>query len=30
MQKVVERFEVFIREHPEQWYAFRPILARSD
>ena len=26
MQKVVERFEVFIREHPEQWYAFRPIL----
>lgn len=27
MQRVVERFEVFIREHPEQWYAFRPILA---
>lgn len=26
MQKVVERFEVFIRQHPEQWYAFRPIL----
>jgi KDO2-lipid IV(A) lauroyltransferase len=27
MQRVVERFEVFIREYPEQWYAFRPILA---
>jgi KDO2-lipid IV(A) lauroyltransferase len=27
MQRVVERFEVFIREHPEQWYAFRPILS---
>jgi phosphatidylinositol dimannoside acyltransferase len=26
MQRVVERFEDFIREYPEQWYAFRPIL----
>jgi lauroyl/myristoyl acyltransferase len=26
MQEVVDRFEVFIREHPEQWYAFRRIL----
>jgi len=26
MQQVVHRFEVFIREHPDQWYAFRHIL----
>jgi KDO2-lipid IV(A) lauroyltransferase len=26
MQQVIERFEVFIRQHPDQWYAFRPIL----
>lgn len=26
MQLVIERFEVFIREHPDQWYAFRRIL----
>lgn len=26
MQQVVERFEGFIREHPDQWYAFRRIL----
>jgi KDO2-lipid IV(A) lauroyltransferase len=26
MQRVTDRFEVFIREHPDQWYAFRPIL----
>jgi KDO2-lipid IV(A) lauroyltransferase len=26
MQRVIERFEVFIREHPDQWYAFRAIL----
>ena len=25
MQRVVDRFEVFIRERPEQWYAFRPM-----
>jgi KDO2-lipid IV(A) lauroyltransferase len=26
MQQVIGRFEVFIREHPDQWYAFRHIL----
>lgn len=26
MQQVMERFEVFIRAHPDQWYAFRRIL----
>jgi KDO2-lipid IV(A) lauroyltransferase len=26
MQRVVNRFEVFIRKHPDQWYAFRRIL----
>lgn len=26
MQRVIDRFEVFIREHPDQWYAFRQIL----
>jgi lauroyl/myristoyl acyltransferase len=26
MQQVMDRFEVFIREHPDQWYAFRRIL----
>jgi len=26
MQRVVDRFEVFIRQHPDQWYAFRRIL----
>lgn len=25
MQKVVARFEDFIKEHPDQWYAFRPM-----
>jgi KDO2-lipid IV(A) lauroyltransferase len=25
MQAVVTRFESFIRERPEQWYAFRPV-----
>jgi KDO2-lipid IV(A) lauroyltransferase len=27
MQKVVNRFEDFIKEHPDQWYAFRPMFA---
>jgi lauroyl/myristoyl acyltransferase len=27
MQHVVTRFEDFIRERPDQWYAFRPIFA---
>lgn len=26
MQQVIDRFESFIREHPDQWYAFRHIL----
>ena len=25
MQRVIDRFEAFIRERPEQWYAFRPM-----
>ena len=25
MQRVVDRFEVFIWERPDQWYAFRPM-----
>lgn len=27
MRAVLERFEGFIREYPDQWYAFRPILS---
>jgi KDO2-lipid IV(A) lauroyltransferase len=30
MQRVVSRFEDFIREHPDQWYAFRPMFTRSE
>ena len=30
MQRVVDRFEVFIRERPEQWYAFRPIFTPAE
>ncbi|MDQ6772867.1 MAG: lysophospholipid acyltransferase family protein [Candidatus Dormibacteraeota bacterium] len=26
MQEVARRFEVFIRRHPDQWYAFKPIV----
>jgi phosphatidylinositol dimannoside acyltransferase len=25
MQRVIDRFELFIRERPDQWYAFRPM-----
>jgi KDO2-lipid IV(A) lauroyltransferase len=25
MQRVIDRFEDFIRERPDQWYAFRPM-----
>lgn len=25
MQRVINRFEDFIKEHPDQWYAFRPM-----
>lgn len=28
MQRVIERFEQFIKEHPDQWYAFRPMFSR--
>ena len=27
MQRVVHRFEQFIKEHPDQWYAFRPMFS---
>ena len=30
MQRVIDRFEVFIRERPEQWYAFRPMFKPSE
>lgn len=30
MQRVVSRFEAFIRERPDQWYAFRPMFARDE
>ena len=28
MQRVVESFEKFIKERPDQWYAFRPMFSR--
>jgi phosphatidylinositol dimannoside acyltransferase len=28
MQRVIHRFEEFIRGHPDQWYAFRPMFSR--
>ena len=28
MQRIVDRFEEFIKERPEQWYAFRPMFTR--
>ncbi|OLC21766.1 MAG: hypothetical protein AUH27_00885 [Chloroflexi bacterium 13_1_40CM_66_19] len=28
MQRVVDRFEDFIKERPDQWYAFRPMFSR--
>ena len=28
MQRVVDRFEEFIQERPDQWYAFRPMFSR--
>ena len=27
-QRLVDRFEAFIKEHPDQWYAFRPMFSR--
>lgn len=29
MQEVIRRFEGFIRDRPDQWYAFRPLLASA-
>jgi lauroyl/myristoyl acyltransferase len=26
-QHVIDRFEEFIKERPEQWYAFRPMFS---
>lgn len=28
MQRVIDRFEEFIKEHPDQWFAFRPMFSR--
>ena len=28
MQRVVDRFQEFIKERPDQWYAFRPMFSR--
>ena len=28
MQRVIDRFEEFIKERPDQWYAFRPMFTR--
>jgi KDO2-lipid IV(A) lauroyltransferase len=30
MQRVVNRFEDFIRERPDQWYAFRPMFTHAE
>ena len=30
MQRVVDRFETFIKERPEQWYAFRPMFKLAE
>jgi lauroyl/myristoyl acyltransferase len=30
MQRVVTRFEDFIRERPDQWYAFRPMFTHAE
>ena len=30
MQRIVSRFEDFIKERPDQWYAFRPMFAPVD
>ena len=30
MQRVVNRFEDFIKERPQQWYAFRPMFTRVE
>jgi KDO2-lipid IV(A) lauroyltransferase len=28
MQRVIDRFQEFIKERPDQWYAFRPMFSR--
>ena len=28
MQRVVDRFQEFIKGHPDQWFAFRPMFSR--
>ena len=30
MQRVVDRFEEFIKERPDQWYAFRPMFKHAE
>jgi len=30
MQRVVDRFEDFIKERPDQWYAFRPMFRAEE
>jgi len=30
MQEIARRMEVFIREHPEQWYVFRPMWSMDE
>jgi phosphatidylinositol dimannoside acyltransferase len=30
MQRVIDRFEEFIRERPDQWYAFRPMFGTGE
>jgi KDO2-lipid IV(A) lauroyltransferase len=30
MQRVIDRFEEFIRERPDQWYAFRPMFRTGE
>jgi lauroyl/myristoyl acyltransferase len=30
MQRIVHRFEEFIRERPDQWFSFRPMFKALD
>ena len=29
-QRVIDRFQDFIRERPDQWYAFRPMFSAEE